>query len=553
MQAIIRRGQFVLAAIGLTGLVQTATAQTSVLTYHDDNARSGANTTETRLTPKNVRTTAFGKQFSQPVDGQIYGQPLLVRGVRIAGKGTHHIVIAVTQANSVFAFDADSGTGSNATPLWKASLIDKAHGAADGARSVNTDDFGLSPQGYGCTDIAPTIGITSTPVVDKARNTLFVVAKSWEGGSAVQRLHALDLGTGQEKPGSPTLIAPAEQDGAQFDPLWNLNRPALLLANDRVYVSFGSHCDGFEVHRYHGWLLSFDAQTYLPTGALPISTGQQGQEGGALWNSGAGPAADTAGHVFVATGDGTYDGANNLGDSLIKLDGLSLAPLDHFTPSDQSQLNAVDADLGSSGMVLLPDQSGAHPHLLAQASKDGRLYFLDRDHLGGYCESCSDGNALQAFPRKTLGSATPPSYPVDWLGLFGVPSFWNQRLYVWAVGDTLKAFDLSNGLLKLTPQSGTLTHGYPGSTLSISSNGKNAGVVWAIEPHLGSAAVLQAFDATSLALLYSSATRAEDAAGPTVKFTTPMVANGRVYVGTGDRLDVYALRIRLFGRWVPLY
>ncbi len=553
MYSMTRRQMAALsAACLLMGSAPWAHADTEVLTYHYDNARTGANTAETLLTTKTIKTTAFGKQFSQPVDGQIFGQPLVIRRVAISGKGTHNVALVVTENDSVYAFDADSATGRNAAPLWQASLIDGAHGGSAGARPVTPEDFGRAPDGNLCGNIAPNIGITSTPVVDKARNTVYVVAKSWENGGAVQRLHALNLSNGQERSGSPALIAPAEQDGASFDPLWNLNRSALLLANQRVYVAFASHCDGFEVHRYHGWLLSYDAQTLRATGALSISKGSQNQEGGAIWNGASGPAADAAGQLFVTTGDGTYDGGNNLGDSVIRLDGLSLKALDHFAPSDQVELNQIDADLGSSGAVLLPDQPGVHPHLLAQSGKDGRLYLLDRDHLGGYCADCQDSNAVQALPKHTLGSAAADD-PVGWSGLFGGPVFWNQKLYVWASGDKLKSFDLSNGLLNTTPKTGSMQHGYPGSTVSVSSNGKNNGIVWAIEPNLGGTAVLQAFDANTLAVLYSSAARAEDAAGPTVRFAPPVVANGRVYVGTGNQLSVYALRLRLFGQWIAWY
>jgi outer membrane protein assembly factor BamB len=520
-----------------------ASAQVDVVQDHVDAARTGANLAETRLTPQVVGAPGFGKQFSQAVDGEIYAQPLIIRQVRVAGKGTHNIVLVATQNDSVYAFDADGATGSNASPLWRASLTSASHGATPDARPVRVDDFGTDAQGHICNNIEPTVGITSTPVVDKARQVVYVVAKSVQAGQTVQKLHALDLRSGLELTGSPVMIAPPNTQGAQFDPLWNLNRAGLVLANQRVYVTFASHCDGFEVHRYHGWVLSYDALTLQPSAVRPISQGAAAQEGGAIWASGVGPAVDAAGQIYLTTGDGSYDGQSNFGDSVLKLDGKTLQVLDHFAPSDQARLNELDLDLGSSGPVLLPDQPGAHPHLLAQSGKDGRVYLIDRDRLGGYCETCQDRHAVQALPSGTVGAP----------GLFGAPAFWNQRLYFWGNGDVLKVFDLSNGQLKASPQLGTFKQAFPGSTPAVSARGKAQGIVWTVAPKLGSPGVLMAFDALTLAPLFSSATRPEDALGPTVRFVSPVVANGRVYVGSSDRLTVYAARVKWMGRWVTLY
>lgn len=513
-----------------------------VLTYHYDNARSGLNAGETRLTPGNVNAKGFGKLFSHPVDGQIYAQPLYVANLYLPGKGLHNVAYVATENDTVYAFDADGNRGANAQPLWQVSLVDAAHGAAPGAAAVKATDLGVSDQGWPlCSDIAPLIGITSTPVIDRAGKTLYVEAKSLENGAFVHRLHALDLTTGQEKSGGPAAIPGKLPTSVPFDPMWHMNRPALLLDHGTVYVAFGSHCDGLGQHPFKGWMFSFDARTMAAKAALPM-TGAQGNAG-SLWMSGAGPAADSQGRVFAVTGNGDFDGLQNFGDSILRFDGVGLHVTDLFTPPDNAQLNAVDADLGAGGTVLLPDQTGGHPHLLAQATKDGRIYLMDRDHLA---------LPVQALPKGTLGSPTPPGYPSDWSGLFGVPSYWNQKLYFWGVKDVLKVFSLSNGQLNATPQMGTTVYGYPGANLAISANGRNNGIVWAIKPSSASDGALQAWDANSLTLLYSSDQQTGDEMGASVKFTAPVVANGKVFVGGGDRFSVYGRRIKLFGVWYPL-
>lgn len=521
-----------------------------VLTYHYDNARTGLNASETRLTPANVSgAKGFGKLFSHQVDGQIYAQPLYVANLAVKGRGTRNVVFVATQGASVYAFDADSGQGANAQPLWRASLVDAAHGAAPGATPVPITDLGVNEQGQAlCGDIAPQLGVTGTPVIDRVSKTLYVEAKIKENGAVVHRLHALDLATGLEKPGSPAAIPGALAMPEAFDALWHMNRPALLLDHGTVYISFGTHCDGLERQPYRGWMFSFDAATLKPKAVLPITRGKA--NAGSIWMSGAGPAADGQGRVFAVTGDGDFDGAQNLGDSVLRIDGTSLQVTDLFSPADNAALDAVDADLGSGGTLLLPDQPGAHPHLLAQATKDGRIYLLDRDKLGGFGPT---GVPVQALPKGTLGSPTPPGYPSDWSGLFGLPAYWNQKLYFWGVKDVLKVFSLNGGLLDTTPQKGTAVYGYPGANPVISANGPRNGVLWSIKAGYGTDGVLQAWDATSLSLLYSSDAVSEDSMGPSVKFTSPVVANGKVFVGGGDRLTVYTRRIKFFGQWYSLY
>lgn len=547
-----RSGAFRLVAFCASLLsIPLSASAVDVLTHHYNNARTGLNAGETRLSPANVSTAkGFGKLFSQPVDGQIYAQPLYVANLWINGRGWHNVVYVATQADSVYAFDADSAKGSTAMPLWRASLVDTAHGAAAGATPEPISDLGVSEQGQPlCTDIAPQLGVTGTPVIDRASKTLYVAAKSKENGVAVHRLHALDLATGQEKPGSPVAIPGGLAMPEAFDPLWHMNRPALLLDHGTVYVSFGTHCDGLERHPYRGWIFSFDAKTLAAKAVLPITRGQA--NAGSIWMSGAGPAADAQGRVFAVTGDGDFDGVQNLGDSVLRLDGANLGLSDLFSPVDNAALDAVDADLGLGGTLLLPDQPGSHPHLLVQATKDGRIYLLDRDHLGGFGSASAP---LQALPKGTLGSPTPPGFPNDWSGLFGLPVYWNQKLYFWGVKDVLKVFSLNgNGLLDPTPQKGSAVYGYPGANPVISANGQRNGVLWAIKHGGSTDGVLQAWDASTLELLYSSDQLAEDAMGPSIKFTSPVVANGKVFVGGGDRLTVYSRRFKLFGNWYPMY
>lgn len=516
-----------------------------VLTHHYNNARTGLNASETRLSPSTVKPSGFGKLFSHAVDGPMYAQPLYVSKLAIPGKGLRNVVFVATENDTVYAFDADNASGSNAQPLWQVSLLDSAHGAASGATPVPIADFGTNAKGEAlCGNIYPAVGVTSTPVIDKATRTLYVEAKSKENGAIVHRLHALDLTTGKEKTGSPVPIPGNLAMPETFDPLWQLNRPALLLDRQTVYVGFGSHCDGFGQHKYRGWMFSFDARTLAPKAVLPLTRGTG--NAGSIWMAGAGPAADAQGQVFIASGEGDFDGVQNFGDSILKLDGSTLAVKEAFSPPDNAQLYADDADVGSGGTLLLPDQPGPNPHLLVQATKDGRIHLLNRDRMAG-------GQVVQAFPKGTLGMAQPDRTP-DWSGLFGLPSYWNQKLYFWGVGDVLKVFSLNNGKLDPTPRKGTVVYPYPGANMTISANGTKGGVLWTIRRGAGSdAGLLQAWDANTLALLYSSDQQAGDDMGIAVKFSTPTVANGKVFVGGNDGLTVYGRRFKLFGNWVPLY
>jgi Legume lectin domain/Chitobiase/beta-hexosaminidase C-terminal domain len=542
--ALVRAGRefssrFLLSVAALLLVALGSSAQTNVLTSNYNNSRTGLNASETILTPANVNSTQFGKLFSQPVDGQLYAQPLYVANVTINGVA-HNVVIVATENDSVYAFDADAAGGA----LWKASLVDTAHGAAAGASALN------SSTDTGCSDLQPKIGITSTPVIDPASNTIYVEAKSKENGGFVHRLHALDLLSGAEKAPGPKIITatvPGTGDGSSagalpFDNLHQLNRPGLLLLNGVIYIAYASHCD---FGPYHGWLLAYDTAAFSQKAALNFTP--NGGDGG-IWMSGAGLAADSSGSIFLATGNGTFDNAGiNLGDSIVKiaLQNGVLTVLDYFTPFNQGTLNGNDADLGSGGVLLLPDQSGSHPHLMIQGGKEGKVYLLDRDQLttgnvhycAGNCNS-RDVEIVQEIPSASAG-------------IFSTPAYFDGSVYFWGRNDKLKAFVLNGGILGTAPTVSASSYGFPGATPSISANGITNGIVWSIDSSQYGApgpgpgpAVVHAHDASNVAQELWNSTQAaknRDVAGNAVKFAVPTVANGKVYVGTSTELDVYGL------------
>lgn len=534
-------------------LASAARAQTSVLTYHNDNARTGQNIAETVLTPADVNASRFGKLFSQAVDGDVYAQPLYVAKLAIANKGVHNAVLVATEADSVYAFDADGATGPNAGALWHASLLDAAHGAAAGAVPVD----GRSD--LSCGTIVPQVGITATPVIDLGRETVYVESFSKEQGSLIHRLHALDLATGAERPGSPVLIpaharvgqvahaghdqparAPDEQADIQFDPRRELARAGLLLSQDRVYVSYGSSCDR---PRYQGWVLAYDAATLAERGAF-LTAREHGKA--AIWMSGAAPAADLDGSLFLATGDGWFDTTTTppreLGDSILKITPHSaeLVLADYFTPYNQALLSRHDGDVGSGGVLLLPGQPGPHPNLLIEAGKQGTVYVLDRDLMTAgnlhFCADCAaDPQVVQELPRAVSG------------GVWGAPVYWNNTVYFSGSEDPVRAFTLQQGRLQTSPASTSNDScEYPGCGLSLSANGTRDGILWALQ--LGDSdekgpLVLKAYDARDLSrVLYVSKEHpGRDRAGGSLKFLVPTIVNGKVYVGGAGQLTVFGL------------
>src|SRR5579859_7170713 len=521
-----------------TGIFGTAqlTVLYAVVTYHNDMGRTGEDISETVLTPATVNKTHFGRQFSQPVDGYIYAQPLYMPGVNIAG-GVHNVVYVATEHDSVYAFDADNNAGANANPLWKVSLI------PPGGSTVSSGDAG-------CGDLVPEIGITSTPVINANTGTLYVVSKTKESGKFFQRLHALDITSGAEKFGGPVTIQASVKgtgDGSNgtgvvtFNPLREHNRTSLLLQNGLVYIGWASHCDNGP---YHGWLMAYNPATLAQVAVFNTSP-NSGLSG--IWMAGAGLAGDGT-NVFFATGNGTFDvnsGGKDYGDSIMSVGPPSAGTppttfpvLSYFTPFNQSNLNGGDVDVGSGGVLLLPTQTGQHPHLLVQVGKGNTIYLVDRDNMGGYCASCTSRDTQ--IVQELQGAVG---------GMWGMPAFWNNNIYFGGSGDRVKAYSFNatgNGLLSTNPTSrSTVGIGSFGPTPSVSANGNSNGIVWVIQADAyggPGSAILRAFDATNLATeLYNSNQNAGDSPGGSVKFTVPTIANGKVYVGTSSQLSVYAL------------
>jgi hypothetical protein len=519
-------------ATSISGAAQLS-VQYAVVTYHNDTLRTGQNVNETQLTPATVNKTHFGRRFSQPVDGYIYAQPLYVPGRNIPNKGFHNVVYAVTEHDSVYAFDADDNQGLNASPLWKTSLI------PPGGSSVS------SGGDTGCGDLIPEIGITSTPVIDPITGTLYVLSKTKESGKFFQRLHALDLSTGAEKFGGPVTIQASVSgtgDGSvggvvSFNPLREHQRAGLLLQNGLVYIGWASHCDSGP---YHGWIMAYNAATLAQVAVFNTSP-NSGLSG--VWMGGGGLGGDGT-NVFFATGNGTFDaasGGKDYGDSIMALgapSGGTFPVITYFTPFDQASLNGGDVDVGSGGVLLLPTQTGAHPHLLVQVGKQGVISMVDRDNMGGFCAGCTNGDTqIVQELRGAVG------------GTWGMSAFWNNFVYFGGSGDRVKAysFNTGTGLLSTTPTSRTANGmGTFGPTPSVSANGNTGGVLWVIQAdQYGSngPSILRAFDATNLAAaeLYDSNMNTGDSPGIAVKFTVPTIANGKVYVGTAAQLSVYGL------------
>jgi hypothetical protein len=503
-----------------------------MFTYHNDNLRTGQNLSETVLTTANVNSTQFGKLFSYPTDGIAYASPLYVANVNIPGKGFHDVVYVATAHDSVYAFDADSPS---ANPLWKTSFL-----TGSGVTTVPATDAG------DCCDMFPEIGITGTPVIDPASGTLYMVAKTREvigaTPSYVQRLHALDIATGAEKFGGPVVIqasVPGTGDGAvagiiAFDPLHENQRPGLLLNNGVVYIGFAAHA---EVHPWHGWMLGYDATTLQQ---VMVYNDTANGYGGGIWQGGGGPAADSSGNLYFATGNGTFDadtGGIDYGDSIQKLS-TSAAVLDYFTPHDQANMLVNNLDLGSAGPVLLLDQSsGSFPHLLVSAGKGGTIYVINRDNMGHY-NATNDNQIVQsligAFPNGSVNT-----------GNFSAPVYFNGYLYFGAVNDGIKLFQLSNGLLSTGPLSQSAeTYQNRGGAFAISANGTTNGILWTVQDNgAGTPGVLHAYDATNLAneLYGSNQSGTRDALDVAAKFNIPLVANGKIFVASKSALTVYGL------------
>jgi hypothetical protein len=491
----------------------------SVFTHHNDNARTGQNLQEYALTPSTVSATTFGKLFSCTLDGPgyVYAEPLYVANLTMNDGKTHNVVFLATESDWVYAYDADS---SSCQPLWKKSML------GPGETTVPAADTGE------LNDLTPEIGITSTPVIDVDAGLIYVCAKSKDVNVYFHRLHALSLASGAEAVG-PVLIT-----ASHFVPLTHLQRPALMLNNGTVYVAFGSHGDN---NTYQGWLIGYNATTLTQEFVWSTTDPTSGNNKGAIWQAGGGPAADSAGNVYLETANGTFDadvGGINFSDSAMKLSSTA-AVLDYFTPSNQSLLALDDVDLGSSGPIILPDSVGsaAHPHLLLATGKPGSLFLLDQTNLGRFNSVLNqDLQEVAVLPNtqfKVIG------------GFFGKPAYWNGNIYTAAIADFLKQFTISNGKISASPQSKSSgVYNNRGATPAVSANGTSGGIVWAVDisAYPTGPAILNGYDAMNLAnQIYSSPTSGAGAAGLATKFSVPTVANGKVYVGTQGQFDVFGL------------
>ncbi len=495
-------------------------------TYHYDNLRTGQNVTETTLTPANVNVQTFGKKFSYPVDGWMHASPLYVANVMINGT-LHNVVYAATEHDSVYAFDAD---GNQTTPLWQVSFINPAAG-------ITT----IPPGDLAYQYTQPEYGIMATPVIDPVAGTIYLLARTKENGSYVQRLHALDITSGVERAHSPVTVQAsvpgtgAGSTGGQvpYSSLYQNVRPALALVNGTVYFASGSIEDNGP---YHGWVFGYDATSLNMVGVYNDTP--NGSQGG-IWHSGGGIAADASGNLFVQTGNGTFDGnlgGIDLGDSIIKLQlsSAGLNPVDYFTPWNQQILDTQDLDIAAGSALLLPDQPGAHVHEMIGGGKTGTLYLLDRDAMGGY-NPVSDSQIVQELPN----ALTQTTDTVD-AGLWSTPTYWNNLIFIAGRADVLKVWGLQNGLLVGPLYMNQTTYLYSGSVMS--SNGAYNPILWVVQS--GGRNLLQALNPYNPIQEYydtDQASGARDLPGGITKFVVPLVINGKVYVATQTELDVYGL------------
>jgi hypothetical protein len=489
-------------------LAYTASGQSAVVTSRGDNSRSGANTNETLLTPENVTKGSFGHLFSTPVDYQVLAQPLYVPNIEVAGQGTHNVIFVVTQADSVYAIDADDGT-----QLWYASMLDG--GVPASGSFLPCGKLGGFTQE----------GIAGTPVIDLTTNIMYLVAKTVMNGMVRHELHAIDIGSGSERIdlGSPVVLKATSVSNkghvTNFNSLHQKNRPGLLLLNGVVYIAFGSNgCND----NNSGWVLSYDATSLQQLGVFNTSP-DIGLT--SIWQTGAGITADPQGNIFVSTAESTnYDvqsGGQSYSNSILRLAESSVALMDYFTPWNVAFLNSNDLDVSSTSPLVLPDQDGQLSEVIA-AGKQGVVYVLNRDQLGMYSAG-SDSQIIQEFGLEVHGE------------LMASPVYWNGMVYFTPDGSPLQVFQVVNGLFSpylKTTQKLTGAH-----APVVSANGSSNGILWVI-----SGGQLRAFDAMSLKLLYtSSQAGSRDKLPALAHFASPIVANGRVYIATQTGVEAFGL------------
>lgn len=494
-----------------------ALGQVNVPTYRYDQLRSGANLNETMLTPDAVKNH-FGKLFTISVTGLVFAQPLYMANVSIAG-GTHNVLYVATMEDIIYAFDADTGA-----TLWSRNLTNPPSVIPVPVLDITNGN-----------NITGNVGIESTPVIDAATQTIYFVARTKEGSQYFQRLHAVDMTNGAERPNSPAVITAtvsgtgttAVNQKITFDPKLGNQRTGLALASNRVFIAWASHEDQ---GTYHGWVMAYDKTTLAQAAAINVTP--NGAMGG-VWQSGWAPAVDSTNHVYYASGNGDWDGVRNFGESVIKF-GTSekIAPVDFFTPDNYTFLTGQDDDLGASGPMLLPNTN-----FVAVGGKQGLLYLLNANNLGRF--SAGDANAVQVLPLNA-GQ------------LKGGPSYWarstNSLLFIQAEGDFLKAFQLSGSTLSQVAIGIHQINLFAGAELTVSANASTNGVVWAastISDFAGShivPGILRAYDATTLADLWNSEANPADSFGNWAKFVPPVVVNGKVYMTTfSNSIAVYGV------------
>jgi hypothetical protein len=520
------------ASLALTVKPAQSAPGVDATTYHFDNARDGLNANETTLTPSNVNSATFGKINFLAADGKIDAEPLYLSQLTVNGSA-HNVLYVASEHDSVYAFDADTGT-----VLWQISLLQSGE--------TTSDD-------HGCGQITPEIGITSTLVIDRNLGAIFVVAMSKDGnGGYHQRLHALNLATGAEMEGGPTEISASypgsgygSHNGTQtFAPGQYAERVGLLLMNGSIFLGWTSHCD---IDPYTGWLMMYNETTLQQTSVLNLtpngpSTPHFNNGEGSIWMAGSGLAGDTQGNIYFLDANGSFDttldgngfpAQGDFGNAFMKVSTANnkLTAADYFSTFNTVSQSSSDLDLGSGGVLLLPDvtdSSGTTRHLAVGAGKDGNIYVVDRDNMGKF--NASSNNIYQQLTHVMSGE-------------FGMPAYFNGTVYYGSINSKLQAFTLQSGKLGVTPSSQTsISFTYPGTTPGISANGTKNGIVWAIENT--SPAVLHAYDATSLATeLYNSnqAANGRDQFGNGNKFITPLIINGKVFVGTPNGVAVFGL------------
>jgi hypothetical protein len=516
---------------------------TSVLTYQYNNSRTGANLNETTLNPSNVNVSAFGKLHSFPVDSLVYGQPLYVPNLQIAG-GVHNVVFVITENNSVYAFDADYKVS---TPLWHTRVgIPVPCSASQPVPGSNCNSVYLTS----------VIGITATPVIDLTQGThgaIYVEARTDpnNAGKHYHVLHKYDLSTGKDLTGSPVVIRGSVhgngRDNVNGIVTFNQNsendRGALLLASGVVYVPFASINDA---PIFHGWIFGYDATTMKRRyvfNTSPNNTTNHGGDGeqAGIWNGTI--EADANNVLFTTTGNGSWDNTvNDWGNSYLKLQpGTSTFTVaDFFTPAALA-FDTHDTDLGTNAGILLPDQTGTYPHVMVGGDKNGTVYVVNRDNMGKH--NSSGDQILQELP-DAVGVHVPTSGDCNNTHNdcnYGTAAYWNGNVYFSGVNDNVKAFAIANGQLSGPTSKSPTTYGFPGATPSVSANGTADGIVWVIQPIIS---ILHAYDATNLGNELYNTTQASggrDALGSNTKFAPPTVVNGKVYIGTKNAVVVYGL------------